>query len=214
MRKVLLLATLCMVAAMVFAPAAFAQEGDIDCDDVTYGEAQLILGEDPSDPNGLDDDNDGEACDANAPEGGSSVSPESDSSPAPDSSVDPSASPSADGSDLDCADFGTQPEAQAEYAADPTDPNGLDADNDGVACEELAGSDDDSDADGEQYGAAGDQYGATAPAGGSTATATAGASASALPETGGAVSPAVLSVVVGIMLACGGVASAALVRRG
>lgn len=40
---------------------------------------------------------------------------------------------------LDCADFATQQEAQAEYDADPSDPNGLDADSDGVACEENAG---------------------------------------------------------------------------
>ncbi len=37
--------------------------------------------------------------------------------------------------DLDCADFATQAEAQAELDADPSDPNGLDADDDGIACE-------------------------------------------------------------------------------
>jgi LPXTG-motif cell wall-anchored protein len=37
--------------------------------------------------------------------------------------------------DLDCADFSTQAEAQAQLGAD--DPHGLDADSDGVACEEL-----------------------------------------------------------------------------
>lgn len=55
--------------------------------------------------------------------------------------------------DLDCDDFATQQEAQAEYDADPSDPNGLDADSDGIACEENAGggaTDDD--------GASGDQY--------------------------------------------------------
>ena len=38
--------------------------------------------------------------------------------------------------DLDCDDFATAAEAQAELQRDPTDPNNLDADNDGVACEE------------------------------------------------------------------------------
>jgi LPXTG-motif cell wall-anchored protein len=38
--------------------------------------------------------------------------------------------------DLDCADFSTQAEAQAELNSDPSDPNGLDADNDGQACED------------------------------------------------------------------------------
>jgi hypothetical protein len=39
--------------------------------------------------------------------------------------------------DLDCADFNTQQEAQAELNRDPSDPHGLDADNDGIACEHL-----------------------------------------------------------------------------
>jgi hypothetical protein len=39
--------------------------------------------------------------------------------------------------DLDCRDFATQEEAQAVYDADPSDPNGLDRDNDGIACETL-----------------------------------------------------------------------------
>ena len=38
--------------------------------------------------------------------------------------------------DLDCSDFATQAEAQATFGADPSDPNGLDADNDGIACED------------------------------------------------------------------------------
>jgi hypothetical protein len=39
--------------------------------------------------------------------------------------------------DLDCSDFLTQDEAQAVYNADPSDPNGLDADWDGFVCESL-----------------------------------------------------------------------------
>ena len=39
--------------------------------------------------------------------------------------------------DLNCDDFATQAEAQAVLAADPSDPNNLDADNDGQACESL-----------------------------------------------------------------------------
>ena len=41
--------------------------------------------------------------------------------------------------DQDCADFATQPEAQAVLEQDPSDPNGLDGDGDGVACESLPG---------------------------------------------------------------------------
>jgi micrococcal nuclease len=44
--------------------------------------------------------------------------------------------PSA-GPDLDCSDFATQEEAQAVLNQDPSDPNCLDEDNDGTACETL-----------------------------------------------------------------------------
>ena len=39
------------------------------------------------------------------------------------------------GVDLTCSDFAGQAEAQAAYAADPSDPHGLDVDLDGIACE-------------------------------------------------------------------------------
>ena len=44
------------------------------------------------------------------------------------------------GGDLDCADFATQEEAQAVLDADPSDPNGLDGEGDGVPCEDLPSS--------------------------------------------------------------------------
>ena len=48
--------------------------------------------------------------------------------------------------DLNCDDFATQEEAQAEYDADPSDPHGLDGnDNDGIACEHLPSSGDGDD---------------------------------------------------------------------
>ncbi len=43
-----------------------ATSADVDCGDVSKEEAQDILDGDPSDPNGLDADDDGEACDAGA----------------------------------------------------------------------------------------------------------------------------------------------------
>ena len=46
----------------------------------------------------------------------------------------------AEGSDLDCSDFTSQSQAQAEYNRDPSDPNGLDRDGDRVACETAGGS--------------------------------------------------------------------------
>jgi hypothetical protein len=86
---------------------------DLDCADfATQEEAQAVLETDLSDPNGLDADNDGIACEELAGGGGGG----------------------GDG-ELDCADFATQQEAQAELERDPSDPNNLDADGDGVACE-------------------------------------------------------------------------------
>ena len=41
----------------------------------------------------------------------------------------------AHAADLNCSDFATQQQAQAEYDRDPSDPNGLDRDDDGIACE-------------------------------------------------------------------------------
>ena len=38
------------------------QAGDVDCVDLTFEEAQAILAADPTDPNRLDADNDGVAC--------------------------------------------------------------------------------------------------------------------------------------------------------
>jgi hypothetical protein len=43
----------------------------------------------------------------------------------------------AQSADLDCANFASQQEAQANLDANPGDPNGLDADHDGQACEEF-----------------------------------------------------------------------------
>jgi hypothetical protein len=89
-----------------------------DCGDFrSQAEAQAELERDPSDPNNLDGDVDGEACET-YPYGGGGGS---------------------GGGDLDCADFSTHGEAQREYLQDRTDPNNLDADNDGIACEELRG---------------------------------------------------------------------------
>jgi hypothetical protein len=47
----------------------------------------------------------------------------------------PTPTPSSAG-DLDCTDFTYQEDAQANLVANPSDPNGLDADHDGIACED------------------------------------------------------------------------------
>jgi micrococcal nuclease len=94
--------------------------GDLDCGDfATQQQAQAVLERNPSDPNRLDADNDGEACETFPYNGGGGGE--------------------GGGGNLNCADFATQRAAQREFAKDRTDPNNLDADNDGIACEELIG---------------------------------------------------------------------------
>ncbi len=53
---------------------------DINCDEVSYDQAQQILAEDRSDPNNLDGDNDGEACEDN-PRGYETVAADYDGYP-------------------------------------------------------------------------------------------------------------------------------------
>ncbi|RBY80551.1 hypothetical protein DQ238_08160 [Geodermatophilus sp. TF02-6] len=43
----------------------------------------------------------------------------------------------ASAADLNCSDFTTQAEAQASFDSTPGDPNDLDRDDDGIACESL-----------------------------------------------------------------------------
>jgi LPXTG-motif cell wall-anchored protein len=113
--------------------------------------------------------------------------------------------------DLDCGDFATQEEAQAVYDQDPSDPHGLDADDDGIACETLpsgGGGDEDGpeppaedDADDEQYAAPGDdemlESGGDLPAAAPTGE---------LPDTGGL---SLFALASGVML----IAAGALIRR-
>ncbi len=65
MKRLLYLATLSLVASLLFAPAALAQD-TLNCDDfASQAEAQAELRADPSDPNGLDgNDDDGIACES------------------------------------------------------------------------------------------------------------------------------------------------------
>lgn len=70
MRKLLLLASLCMVGVLVFAQVALAQsrgpsgaDGTYNCEDFDdQGQAQEFSLGDPQDENGLDEDGDGIVC--------------------------------------------------------------------------------------------------------------------------------------------------------
>ena len=106
------------------APSGDLPMGDLDCSDfATQEEAQAVLDANPDDPNYLDGEGDGVACES-LPS-------------APPLAPEPPSLESAPTGDLDCADFATQEEAQAMLDADPSDPHGLDGEGDGVPCESL-----------------------------------------------------------------------------
>lgn len=129
MRRLLYLMALGMLVVAMTASVAVAQD-DLNCDDFgSQAAAQQNLRDNPSDPNGLDAEDDGVACETTDYD-----NPARDEVP-----VQGSVSPTGD---LDCEDFATQEEAQAEFNQDPSDPNGLDADNDGQACEDSLPSGD------------------------------------------------------------------------
>lgn len=111
--------------------------GDLDCIDFpSQRAAQARLRADPSDPNGLDPETKGIACE---------ITPV----PYKDSAFDNAPVAAArSNADLDCKDFEYQQEAQVVYSQNPSDPNGLDGSNEeaekekrfvgnGVACESL-----------------------------------------------------------------------------
>jgi hypothetical protein len=63
MRRIPLLLAAVIVLALTAAPAAFAQANDQNCEDfASQAEAQAHLEADPSDPDNLDADDDGQAC--------------------------------------------------------------------------------------------------------------------------------------------------------
>jgi micrococcal nuclease len=120
---------------------------DRDCSDFdSRAEAQEVLNDDPSDPNGLDADNDGLACETSSFGGGSaspSASPSASATASPSASAGAGAgyggggggrrqaappSPAA-GGDIDCD------QVDGPIPTPPGDPDNLDGDNDGLACE-------------------------------------------------------------------------------
>ncbi|MDD7918025.1 excalibur calcium-binding domain-containing protein [Actinomycetospora callitridis] len=138
------------------AGAAFAAgPGDKNCSDFQYQEdAQEVLDGNSADPNGLDRDDDGEACETlpHRPViNDVSLDDDAPADPAPSTrhssgttwtAADTSDESSTSTRDRDCADFDSQAEAQAVLDDDPSDPERLDADDDGIACESFGYADD------------------------------------------------------------------------
>jgi hypothetical protein len=135
----------------------FAQGDDFDCEDFeTQEEAQAVLDEDPADPNNLDPNRDGIACALLPSADDQGTDPGDDAPAAQDADAgnqtqeerraarqaerqqNEGGTPTGDETTaVTCADFETQEEAQAAYDADPEALADLDADGNGIACEEL-----------------------------------------------------------------------------
>ena len=111
-----------------------SDENDLTCGDfASQAEAQAAFDADPSDPHGLDLDLDGVACEIPY------AVPTETPSPA---DTDRTASPSPlVVSDVDCADFAFQEDAQIFYDRIPDDPHNLDPSGDGFACASLPSRD-------------------------------------------------------------------------
>lgn len=88
------LATILVAAfLLVSGQAASAQTGDLNCDDFTsQAEAQANLKANPSDPNGLDRNNNGQACESTVypPSGGGSTTVPDNTGGASTTTVPPS----------------------------------------------------------------------------------------------------------------------------
>ncbi len=125
------------------AGTALAAE-DLDCSDFDFQEeAQAVLDADRSDPHrldgGRDGGSDGVACESLPRRGGGGGDEDDEDTPA----TTPAAAPANDDEDgdRDCADFATQAGAQAALARSSGDPERLDSDDDGIACEQHVGTD-------------------------------------------------------------------------
>lgn len=68
--KLLLIAALCMAATLAFAPMAIAQD-DLNCADLSEAEEQAVFASDPSDPNNLDENDNGVPCEDDDTDNGS-----------------------------------------------------------------------------------------------------------------------------------------------
>jgi hypothetical protein len=131
LRRLLLLAALSMAVMLVLAPAAMAQ--DVDCPQLAPGEAEAILAADPSDPNGLDADNDGIPCEGDDP------------GATPTTGTDDQYTTTTATQAVSCDQFisavGNPSQFQAQqfydFLATPEQQAALDADGDGFACDDL-----------------------------------------------------------------------------
>jgi hypothetical protein len=137
-------ATLTAALVIGMAGTALAAE-DLDCSDFEHQEeAQAVLDEDRSDPHrldgGPDGPGDGVACES-LPHRSAADDAADEDGDAPATTPATAAEDDGDGDgDRDCPDFATQAAAQAVLANGPGDRERLDADDDGIACEQHFGT--------------------------------------------------------------------------
>jgi len=95
---------------MLSGVTASARAQEVDCADLTYEEAQDILAQDPSDPNELDPDDDGIACES-SPSGGDGASSGNASTGSTDSGEQsqPTLEPGSGSDDLESGGIGLTP---------------------------------------------------------------------------------------------------------
>jgi hypothetical protein len=120
---------------------SIAAEPDLTCSDFgTPAEAQLVLDADPADPNGLDVDLDGIACETplvTPADNTNALFDDRTAQRAARREAREATTPAGAAQDLDCVDFDFQEEAQVVYDHFPDDPYNLDPSGDGFACSSL-----------------------------------------------------------------------------
>jgi hypothetical protein len=126
----------CFAVGGEIAPVAAMQDADLDCTDfATFEEANDYYAENPDAAAAIDDDNDGTACEVYFGEERRGGRANREASAESESEAEGSVSLAQEAeADLDCEDFDTQEEAQAVFDEDPSDPNNLDPNGDGIAC--------------------------------------------------------------------------------
>jgi len=123
-----------LIVAALWVPGGALATQAVDCADfASPADTQLVLDADPADPNGLDPDRDGIACEAL----GADAPPAAPVVPAPAPAPGGGCDPSYHGvcvppfpPDLDCGQVGV-----GRFQVVPPDPHGFDGDGDGIGCE-------------------------------------------------------------------------------
>ena len=114
-------------ALVIIGASPGAAQADLNCGDPGTFHNMPVP---PDDPNGLDADGNGIGCEDDSVFGGEPTTPPTDAPPVTEAPAPEPAAPAAAG--LDCGDPGTF----HNMPVPPDDPNGLDADDDGIGCED------------------------------------------------------------------------------